>query len=176
MTRQLSSHKPQFILYSFAKGDEAQAALLEVTCIHLASDTNEMICTVPIEYGFYSCSWGGFEAILAGDALTLTIWQEAKTAFERHGGTCKNSLLPDENSARAKPPLGGVDQVKFVRTDNGEMLGRIATYRIHDGPSEAAALAFLQANPVTQQYLYLVVQTPDGNWARDINGIYKETC
>ena len=47
-------------------------------------------------------------------------------------------------------------------------------YRIHRGPSAGAAKAFLQQNPVDQQFHYIVVETPDGNYRRDIQGIYKE--
>ena len=41
-------------------------------------------------------------------------------------------------------------------------------------PNAASAKAFLQQNPVTQNLFYLVVETPEGNYCRDIQGIYTE--
>lgn len=41
-------------------------------------------------------------------------------------------------------------------------------------PDAASARAFLQEYPVTQQLYYLVVETPQGNICRDIQGIYTE--
>ncbi len=62
------------------------------------------------------------------------------------------------------------DNVTFVSEDHKGM----HTYRVHRAPSKAAAMAFLQANPVPRNYLYLIVETPDGDFGRDINGIYEE--
>jgi hypothetical protein len=82
--------------------------------------------------------------------------------------------MPEEAYGQAAPPPGVAGQVRYLRTETGQYLRTTATYRIHEGPNQVAALAFLQANLVTQQFLYLVIQTPDGTWARDVNGIYKE--
>ena len=49
-----------------------------------------------------------------------------------------------------------------------------AIYRIYKGPDEQSAMAFLKENPVTQELLYLVVETPEGNFCRDLMGVYKE--
>jgi hypothetical protein len=62
------------------------------------------------------------------------------------------------------------NNVTFVSEDHKGM----HTYRVYRAPSKAAAMAFLQANPVTQNYLYLIVETPHGDFGRDINGIYEE--
>jgi hypothetical protein len=50
-----------------------------------------------------------------------------------------------------------------------------ATYRIHQGPDEASARAFLERHPVTEEFDYWVVETPEGNFGRDIQGIYEES-
>ena len=47
-------------------------------------------------------------------------------------------------------------------------------YRIHEAPDAVSAKAFLKQNPVTKQHYYIVVKTPEGNYCRDIQGIYKE--
>jgi len=48
------------------------------------------------------------------------------------------------------------------------------TYRIHTAPDGEIAQAWLQANAVKKSHYYLVVQTPDGHYCRDIDGMYKE--
>jgi len=50
----------------------------------------------------------------------------------------------------------------------------ISTYRVYRGDSKKVAYDFLTRNIVKEKMLFLVVETPDGNFCRDINGIYKE--
>jgi hypothetical protein len=47
-------------------------------------------------------------------------------------------------------------------------------YHIYKAPDAAAALAFLQDNPINQASVYLVVETPEGNYCRDRKGVFKE--
>lgn len=67
-----------------------------------------------------------------------------------------------------------IDKIVFVREDRRLTYGQTMIYQIYRGPDAATAKAFLQQNPVTRQYYYIVVETPEGNYARDIYGIYKE--
>ena len=48
------------------------------------------------------------------------------------------------------------------------------TYRIYKGPNAESAKAFLQKNPVDRKYYFLVIETPEGNYCRDVQGRYKE--
>lgn len=50
----------------------------------------------------------------------------------------------------------------------------ITTYRVYRGASKKAAYDFLTKNIVNQRLFHLVIETPEGNFCRDINGIYKE--
>lgn len=53
-------------------------------------------------------------------------------------------------------------------------MGSILTYQIYQGPDAAAAQTFLEQNPVTKSFYYIIVETPEGTYGRDIQGIYKE--
>lgn len=53
-------------------------------------------------------------------------------------------------------------------------MGQIMTYRIYQGPDAHSAKAFLKRNAVRKRFLYIVVQTPEGNYGRDIQGICRE--
>lgn len=48
------------------------------------------------------------------------------------------------------------------------------TFKIFKASDAASAKAFLQGETVDRKFLYLVVETPEGNYGRDINGVYKE--
>ena len=48
------------------------------------------------------------------------------------------------------------------------------TYRIHRAPDAASAKAFLEQHPVTRHLYYILVETPKGNYAQDVDGMYKE--
>jgi hypothetical protein len=48
------------------------------------------------------------------------------------------------------------------------------TYVTLSGPDPEKAKAFLRNEPIEDELYYVVVQTPDGNWGVDINGIYLE--
>ncbi|MDR3217345.1 MAG: hypothetical protein LBT55_08125 [Clostridiaceae bacterium] len=60
--------------------------------------------------------------------------------------------------------------VVFIREDrDGKNI-----WRVHRAPSKAAATAFLQTQEVTEPFLFVVVETPEGVFGRDKAGFYKE--
>ena len=63
-----------------------------------------------------------------------------------------------------------ISKVVFVREDRND-LGTFLTYK---GPSKADAMAFLSEQSITQPSYYVVVETPDGNYGKDIQGFYQE--
>ena len=169
-----SSRKDPFVMFTFTKADDARSALLELPCIRIASDSQKLICTERLIFGYYAAE-DVYEAILCGDALTFELWEQAKASFSKHGGKEKNEQAPTRLAANAqKVQAAQPANVVFVREDRKPGLGGTNTYRVHEGPDEQSAMAWLQKNPVTQDLLYLVVETPEGNFCRDVNGIYKE--
>lgn len=170
-----SPKKDPFVMYTFNNAEDAQNALLELPCIHLAEDTKNLICTEVLIFGFYSTNEGKYEAVICGDDLTPELWQKAKDSFGKHGGKRKNDLEPEQQAARpTEAKEAQPSQVKFVREDRTQMQGQTMIYRIHQAPDAASAKAFLEQNPVNQNFYYIVVETPEGNYCRDIQGMYKE--
>jgi len=175
MARMSQVKKEPYVLYIFDKETDAIEALLELPCIHMAEDSNNMICTEVLIYGWYPTEDGKFEAIICGDDLTHELWQQAGESFTKHGGKRKNDLEPEKrNIAATKEKKAEPVKVKFVREDRIERFGQIMTYSIHSAPDVASAKAFLENKPVSKNYYYIVVETPEGNYCRDIGGIYKE--
>jgi hypothetical protein len=179
MHRSGKVQKDPFILYTFTNELDAKAALLELPCIHIASDTGQMICTEFLIYGCYKMG-EVYEAILCGDRLTPELWENAKASFEKHGGKLKNELKPELNPEKTSGNagfqwIGKINDVRFVREDRQmSMAGVPCVYAIHVAPDEASAMAFLETKKVDKKLYYIVVETPNGNFCRDIDGIYKE--
>jgi hypothetical protein len=173
--REENAKTDPFILYTFPNESGAREALLELPCIHIAKDTGKMICTEFLTYGYYKTG-DGYEAVLCGDKLTPKLWESAKASFEKHGGKLKNELRPEKASVKAEPEKAGeASKIEFVREDHQDsMSGTPCVYAIYSGPDEASAMAFLERQKVDKNYYYIVVETPDGNFCRDIEGIYKE--
>jgi hypothetical protein len=170
-------HKDPFVVDTFASEAEARAALLELPCIHEAVDTGNLICSEVLIFGYYPTEAARFEAIVCGRDLGHELWEQARDAFARHGGQRKNELEPEASAAptpvaAAPAPSGG--SVVFEREEHVERMGATFTYRIHHAPDAASAKAFLGGHPVSQARLYLIVNTPEGTYCRDIDGMYRE--
>jgi hypothetical protein len=52
--------------------------------------------------------------------------------------------------------------------------GGTNTYEEWTAPSARAAKEYLNTRTITERKYYLVVETPDGNWGKDVSGVYKE--
>ena len=70
------------------------------------------------------------------------------------------------------------ESVKFVRryTEARQTpLGPAQfSYEIYKSDTAEAARQFLEHHNVGEPQHYVVVETPEGNWAKDIQGMYKE--
>jgi len=172
-----SPKKDPFILYTFETEKDAKEALLEIPCIHIAQDSGRMICTEVLTYGYYPTEGTKYEAILCGGDLTHVTWEIAKNSFIKHGGKPKGlgELEPPKSAPAAQTvKVPEPEKVKYVREDRQTKMGKTLIYRIYKAPDAASAKAFLDKNPVNQALLYFIVETPEGNYCRDIQGMYKE--
>lgn len=175
MARISSSKKDPFVLYTFESEKDAREALLELPCIHIAEDSKKLICTEVLIFGYYPTEKGEYEAVICGDELDHELWMAAKDSFAKHSGKRKNDLEPEKRATLSKKTLKvKIGKVTFIREDRQQRMGRTLVYRIHKGPDAVSAKAFLEKNPVNKQLYYIIVETPEGNYCRDIQGIYKE--
>jgi hypothetical protein len=164
-----------FVLYTFEKESDARDALLELDCIHVAQDTGKLICTEPLYFGYYRRDDGKYSAVVLGESLTYELWVAAKYSFAKHRGQRKNDQEPEtRDSSSPETKIARPDQVTFVQEKRQQGQTGILIYRIYKAPDAVSAKAFLQQNPVNERLNYIVVETPDGNYGRDIDGMYKE--
>ena len=57
----------------------------------------------------------------------------------------------------------------MIKADEGTPRMREIAKYVRDG-----AMAYLKTRTVSQRLYYIVVETPEGNFGRDINGFYQE--
>ena len=175
VSRMVAPIKDPFVLYTFDSAAAAKAALLELPCIKVSVDTGALICTDVLTFGYYPDDRGNYEAILCGGDLTLELWEQAQAAFLRHSGRQKNDLKPEPTTVT---PLStqtvSIGDVVFDTEAVKQNGGTTFTYRYYTGPNAASAKAFLEKTPVTQRCFYVIVETPEGTYGRDIDGIYKQ--
>jgi hypothetical protein len=165
------------LFYFFDTKDKATQALAQVSCMAVAADSGKLICTDTLTFGVFpavdrddSRTWG---ALLAGKSLTHDLWTEARECFTRHGGRMRREDEPEKTTAPAKKGAGDASLVKFSHERRDVVAGAPATYRHHKAPDKASAIAWLQQHPVDKRSFFLVVETPEGTFARDIQGIFE---
>jgi hypothetical protein len=175
MARNVNQKFEPYALYVFDLEQSAREALLGLPCMQLAHDTGKVICTETLTFGYYRTEEGKYEAIVCGNDLSREVWASARASFLEHGGVRKNEQEPSDGpKAVAASRSGDARQVRFIREDRRERMGQQMIYRVHQGPDAESAKAFLHDHPVTKNFCYVIVETPDGNYCRDIDGIYKE--
>lgn len=73
---------------------------------------------------------------------------------------------------------GSSGGVKYDRTyselKNGASGVINCTYEMYQAKTAQEAKEFLATKVVAQPLYYVVVETPEGNWAKDIDGMHKE--
>jgi len=175
IARMQSIKKDPFVMYTFKNCVDARAALLELPCIH-EDENGALICSEVLIFGYYIRQDGIYEALVCGADLTHELWEQAKASFEKHGGIRKNDLEPERYAAdMPKKTSGDPSKVVFnFEESKPSAMGSTATYRVYKGPDAASAKAFLELNPVNKPMYYIIVETPEGNYGRDIEGMYKE--
>ena len=163
-----------FLRYVFDNQHQALEALLSITCIHNAEDTGHLICTAPITLGCYRIIDGRYEAFLAGEFLTYSIWSEATEKFSSHHGKYLNQLKPETNE-RFKLQKSASQQVIFKREYYQLDLTDTKFYQIFETTNTQVAWVFLlrRENVITDRTRYIHVETPEGIICRDANGIHR---
>ena len=68
--------------------------------------------------------------------------------------------------------FSSADPVRFSEFIRGR--DNVSIYEVYIGPSRAAAVEFLEGRTVSRKFYYVVVDTPEGSFGRDLTGFYRE--
>ena len=171
VNKEVISKGSPFICYTFTTEEAARKGLSSLSFIKIASDTNEFISLETLEFGCYDTGTNGlWEVIMWGESFTYDMFEESNTKLSEAGGNKKGDRKPAENTL-SKPKASNITgKTTYVRKD----VKGPNTYEIYKAPSKAAGLEFLKMKTVTKSLYYVIVETPEGNWGKDKDGIYKE--
>jgi hypothetical protein len=179
-----------FLLYEFDEESDAVRALMNIDCIKIAEDTEELICLENLNYGYYALENGKYEVILAGANLSDKIYSQAEKSFILNTGKLINSKEPPKSEKipvpfklkNAKKEIEVTDsvvkqekppEVEFVKEENVIKKDKPYTFRIYKAKSEADAVRFLQTKIVINRSQIIIVRTPKGSFGRNYSGIFK---
>lgn len=160
-----------YICYTFNTEDAARKGLSSISFIKIASDTNEFISLETLEFGCYETETKGqWEVIIWGENFTSDMFEESNKKLSAAGGKKKGERVPTKKTQSKPKTSTRKGKVKYIRTN----VQGPNTYEVHEAPSKEVALEFLKNKTVTKGRYYVIVETPEGNWGKDINGIYQE--
>lgn len=190
-----------FLLYHFDDETDAVRALLDLEVIKIAQDTEELICTKPLVYGYYPSESGGYEVLLCGRTLDTELFNKAESSFVKHKGKKINDKKPEAGTnnsiikSKLVESLNFSDKFKKLKTTPPEPVStepdksyadpefmeekkiikneKNMTCRFYKAKNSNEAIAFLQKKLITRDSLVLIVKTPSGGYGRNYNGIYK---
>jgi len=158
---------PPFVCYTFKDQAQAEGALASLSYIKRAHDTGNLISRELINFGYYESFPGTFEVIVFGDSLSPAMHDEAMKKLAASGGALKDHKQPPPTSTRERAAPAAAP-VAFVRT---ERKGQY-TYHRYRGPSKEAALARLKTLSLPKKLEYHIVETPEGDLGRDVDGMF----
>jgi hypothetical protein len=177
----LFSRDPESILFYFFDSKElAEKALEKLPCIHIAQDSRKFICTKMITFGVFPAinkeDKSVWSALLAGQNLTNEIWNLGKASFINYGGKMRREEKIDNVSPK-KMEINTSNEktrtsVTFIKKENTILSGFPATNEIYEASSRSDAIEFLKDKIVTQNSYFIIVNTPEGRVAKDIQGIF----
>jgi hypothetical protein len=188
--RMQNTRKDPFVYYVFSNESDARKAMLELPFIHTAQDSGKLICDDVFRFGYFAVTSNGaftgdYDAFVAGADFTHDMWEKTHAAFAKHNGKKRSDLEPvitpavteqalSEQASNARSETASVSPPVSPVTYIGEKIDKECTWVEYRGANKAAAMDFLAAHPVNKPYYYIVVETPEGVFGRDIDGFYQE--
>ncbi len=156
---------------------QARKAIASTSFIHESG--GDLISSETIDYGCYINSDQKGEVIICGHGFSTEMFNEAKQKLINAGGEIYKEQEPkkkEEKESQLKKSTAPIaEEVLFIKNTKKELVpGVVATYENYSAPSEAVAKEFLATKSVSQPLYYIVVDTPQGSWGKDSDGIYKE--
>jgi len=175
--KKLKKFEP-FLLYKFNDETDAVRALMQIECIKIAEDTEELICTEPLIFGYYPVEKGSYEVIFCGESLNNSLFDKVKAVFETNNGEVINEKKTEEKKKEPVPVVKNETEkpmpaAEFVSDELKEKNGKDTKIRIFRAINSKDAIAFLETKLVTKKDMVIIVKTPEGIYGRNYNGIYK---
>jgi len=168
--------KDPYLNYEFDNELNAREALLDLPFIYEAVDTGRLISTEAIWFGNYDFEKKRYFTIIGAHNLTLEIWDQANAIFIKHAGHLISGQKPSKGSpdAHQKTEETWASKATFIREWQKTQGGITYTYQNYRALDVDSAQSFLDTIPIPAKFCYVIVETPEGSFCRDINGIYRQ--
>jgi len=166
----------KYVAYRFPSMEDARAALLHLSFISEASG-GQLKCHRDLMFGFYPHQ-DKFVCFVGGTEMHYALWREASAVLPELPGAeyFRVSTAPD-----VMLEIPDIEQLlrdenlKVEHVENREGEGDdYSQYYVYRAPDKQNALEFLKRARVSEPGVHVIVQTPEGTWGKDENGIYQE--
>jgi hypothetical protein len=166
----------KYVAYLFPAMQDAQNALLQLSFI-TAGTGGQLKCSRNIELGVYPHQ-GKFVAFVGGTELHYALWREASAVLPE---IAEAQYFRVSEAPEVMLEIPDIEQLlrdanlKVEHVENREGEGKdYSQYYVYRSPDKQNALEFLKRANVTEAGVHVIVQTPEGTWGKDENGIYQE--
>ncbi|MFA6929919.1 MAG: hypothetical protein WCT05_06305 [Lentisphaeria bacterium] len=167
----------KYVSYLFPNMNEAGSALSKLSYILTDRDGN-LSCRKKIHFGVYPHQ-NGAVCFVGGEKLNYALWREASAILPELPGATYFKVstepdvmldLPDVDALNREGDL----QVKSLGVE--DLLSESGEYSRcfkYSTVNKANALAFLEKTEVKEEGIVIHVETPEGIFGKDLNGIFE---
>jgi hypothetical protein len=166
----------KYVAYRFPTMEDARAALLHLSFIS-EGPGNQLRSSRELEFGLYphQDKWVCF---VGGTDMHYALWREASAILPElpQAEYFRVSTAPDvQLEVPDIEQLLRDEALSIEHVENREGVGDdFSQYYVYRAPDKKGALDFLKRANVSEAGVHVVVQTPEGTWGKDENGIYEE--
>jgi len=166
----------KYVAYRFPTMEEARGALLHLSFISEGPD-GQLKCSRELEFGFYSHQ-GKWVSFVGGADMHYALWREASAILPElpQAEYFRVSTAPE-----VQLEVPDIEQLLRDEALNIEHVGNregegddYSQYYVYRASDKRSALEFLKRANVSEAGVHVVVETPEGTWGKDENGIYEE--
>ncbi len=166
----------RYVAYLFPTVSAAQAALLQLSFMTEGAG-GLLKCSRDVEFGVYPHQ-GKAVAFVGGTDLHYALWREASAVLPELANAEYFRVSEAPDVMLEIPDIEQLmrdDSLQVEHVENREGEGKdYSQYYVYRAPDKQNALEFLKRANVTEAGVHVIVQTPEGTWGKDENGIYQE--
>lgn len=166
----------KYVAYRFPSMADARAALLHLSFISEAPG-GQLKCHRDLQFGFYPHQ-DKFVCFVGGTELHYALWREASAVLPELPGAEYFRVSTAPEVMLEIPDIEQLlrdENLKVEHVENREGEGDdYSQYYVYKAPDKQNALEFLKRARVSEPGVHVIVQTPEGTWGKDENGIYQE--
>ena len=159
-----------FALYIMPDVQAGWDALAQFPYISKAADTGKLITDRLAQYGSYEYERSGetiCEAFFASDDISSGEFVDMEKVFAARGGKLMDKVSPHRER---EPEENAISPVSLKSKEN---IGG-AVYETYTAANRASAIAYLRQRAVDRRFYYVIVETPEGKFGRDIVGAFEQ--